>query len=80
MGRTEKLLEGGADLDICLKGLVWGKGFAWETAIFDLTPASSAQCGVQIQFHRKEGNGVRQYCVSRAEKVWERIERGQRAE
>jgi len=52
----ELLVEAGADLDVRLKGLVWGMGFAWETTIFDVTPISYAQCGLYFQFHRKEQN------------------------
>ena len=50
----ELLVEAGADLDIRLKGLVWGRGFEWETTIFDVTPLSYAQCGLYRQFHRDE--------------------------
>jgi ankyrin repeat protein len=50
----ELLVEAGADLDIRLKGLVWGAGFEWETAVFDVTPISYAQCGLYAQFHRRE--------------------------
>lgn len=50
----ELLVEAGADLDVRLKGLLWGAGFAWETAIVDVTPLSYAQCGLYFQFHRGE--------------------------
>jgi ankyrin repeat protein len=50
----ELLVEAGADLDIRLKGLVWGAGFEWETVVFDVTPLSYAQCGLYAQFHRRE--------------------------
>ena len=52
----ELLVEAGADLDVRVKGLVWGMGFEWETTIFDVTPISYAQCGLYFQFHRKEQN------------------------
>lgn len=50
----ELLVEAGADLNVRLKGLVWGKTFEWETALFDVTPLSYAQCGLYRQFHRRE--------------------------
>ena len=50
----ELLAEAGADLDVRLRGLVWGLGMAWETAIVDVTPMSYAQCGLHAQFHRRE--------------------------
>jgi ankyrin repeat protein len=52
----ESLVEAGADLDIRLKGLVWGGGFEWETIVFDVTPISYAQCGLYRQFHRREAD------------------------
>jgi hypothetical protein len=52
----EFLVDAGADLDVRVKGLVWGMGFEWETTIFDVTPISYAQCGLYFQFHRKEQN------------------------
>ena len=52
----ELLVDAGADLDVRVKGLVWGMGFEWETTIFDVTPISYAQCGLYFQFHRKEQN------------------------
>jgi hypothetical protein len=50
----ELLVEAGADLDVRLKGLVWGAGFEWETVVFDITPISYAQCGLYAQFHRRD--------------------------
>jgi hypothetical protein len=50
----ELLIDAGADLDIRLKGLVWGESFEWETIVFDVTPISYAQCGLYRQFHRRE--------------------------
>jgi ankyrin repeat protein len=50
----ELLVEAGADVDVRLKGLVWGRGFEWETTIFDVTPIAYAQCGLYRQFHRDE--------------------------
>jgi hypothetical protein len=48
------LLEHGAKVDIRLAGITWGKGFAWETTIFDATPVSYAQAGLLPQFQREE--------------------------
>jgi ankyrin repeat protein len=52
----ELLVEAGADLDVRLKGLVWGETFEWETVVFDTTPISYAQCGLYAQFHRTEAD------------------------
>lgn len=48
------LLEHGASADIRLAGITWGKGFDWETTIFDATPVSYAQAGLLPQFQRDE--------------------------
>lgn len=48
------LLDAGARTDICLNGINWGKGFDWETTLFDVTPISFAQFGLLPQMHRKE--------------------------
>ena len=48
------LVEAGADCEVRLKGLNWGKGFSWETTFFDVTPISFAQTGLFPQVHRKE--------------------------
>ena len=48
------LLEHGAKADIHLAGITWGKGFEWETTIFDATPLSYAQAGLLPQFQRDE--------------------------
>jgi len=50
----EILVESGADLDVRLKGVMWGRGADWETLILDVTPISYAQCGLYAQFHRRE--------------------------
>jgi ankyrin repeat protein len=51
---THLLLEAGAAVDARVAGLVWGRGFEWETALFDLTPLSYAQLGNLPQMHRDE--------------------------
>ena len=35
-------------------GLVWGRGFDWETTLFDVTPLSYCQFGLLPQMHRRE--------------------------
>jgi hypothetical protein len=50
----ELLVDAGADLDVRLKGLVWGRGQDWETLLLDVTLISYAQCGLYAQFHRPE--------------------------
>lgn len=52
----ECLTDAGADLDLRLKGLVWGPGADWETVVLDVTPISYAQCGLYAQFHRREAD------------------------
>jgi hypothetical protein len=48
------LLLAGARVDIALRGITWGKGFEWETTLFDVTPVSYAQFGLLPQVHRRE--------------------------
>jgi len=48
------LLEAGATVDVRLSGIVWGRGFEWETTLFDVTPISYAQFGLLPQVHRRE--------------------------
>lgn len=48
------LLEAGAKPDLRLPGITWGKGFEWETTLFDVTPISYAQFGLLPQMHRAE--------------------------
>lgn len=48
------LLEAGAKSDVRLQGITWGKGFEWETTLFDVTPISYAQMGLLPQVHRRE--------------------------
>jgi len=47
------LLEHGADLSYTIKGLVWGKGYEWETFIPAVNPVSYAMTGLLPQMHRK---------------------------
>ena len=48
------LLDAGAKSDVRLQGIIWGKGFEWETTFFDVTPISYAQLGLLPQAHRRE--------------------------
>ena len=50
------LLEAGAKTDVALRGITWGKGFEWETTLFDVTPISYAQFGLLPQVHRRESD------------------------
>jgi hypothetical protein len=48
------LLNNGADLNITVKGLIWGKGYEWETFIPAVNPVSYAMMGLLPQMHRKQ--------------------------
>jgi hypothetical protein len=48
------LLEAGARTDARVEGIVWGRGFEWETTFYDLTPIAYAQLGTLPQVHRNE--------------------------
>ncbi len=50
------LLAAGAKADVQLRGITWGKGFEWETTMFDVTPISYAQFGLLPQVHRREAD------------------------
>lgn len=47
------LLENKADLTYTVKGLIWGKGYEWETFIPAVNPISYAMMGLLPQMHRK---------------------------
>ena len=47
------LLDNSADLTVTVKGLVWGKGYEWETFIPAVNPISYAMMGLLPQMHRK---------------------------
>lgn len=47
-------LENGADLDHTVRGLIWGKGYPWETLIPAVNPISYAMMGLLPQMHRRE--------------------------
>jgi hypothetical protein len=48
------LLNNSADLSITVKGLIWGKGYEWETFIPAVNPVSYAMMGLLPQMHRKQ--------------------------
>ena len=48
------LLAAGARTDLRLPSLTWGRGFDWETTLFDVTPISYCQAGLLPQMHRRE--------------------------
>ena len=50
----ELLLERNSDLRITLPGLIWGKGYPWETFIPAVNPISYAMMGLLPQMHRNE--------------------------
>jgi Ankyrin repeat len=43
-----------ADLSITVKGLIWGKGYEWETFIPSVNPVSYSMMGLLRQFQRNE--------------------------
>lgn len=43
-----------ADLTITVKGLIWGKGYEWETFIPSVNPISYSMMGLLRQFQRTE--------------------------
>jgi hypothetical protein len=48
------LLSKSADLNITVPGLIWGKGYKWETLIPSVNPVSYAMMGLLPQMHRNE--------------------------
>jgi hypothetical protein len=50
----EFLLDHHADLTTTVKGLIWGKGYSWETFIPAVNPISYAMVGLLPQMHRRE--------------------------
>ncbi len=47
------LIEHGADLELTVKGIIWGDGYPWETFIPAVNPISYAMMGLLPQMHRK---------------------------
>ncbi|WP_416865814.1 MAG: hypothetical protein ACMVP2_26310 [Imperialibacter sp.] len=50
----EFCLDNGADLKISVPGIIWGKGYTWETLIPSVNPISYAMMGLLPQMHRDE--------------------------
>jgi Ankyrin repeats (many copies) len=48
------LIANNASLTTNVKGLIWGKGYEWETFIPDVNPISYAMMGLLRQFQRTE--------------------------
>ncbi len=48
------LVAAGARTDVALPMLTWGRGFEWETTLFDVTPINYCQAGLLPQMHRRE--------------------------
>ena len=48
------LLDHGADLQYTVKGLIWGRGYEWESFIPAVNPISYAMMGLLPQMHRDE--------------------------
>jgi hypothetical protein len=54
MDMLEFLLAKQADLSYTVMGLIWGKGYDWETFIPSVNPVSYAIMGLLRQFQRRE--------------------------
>lgn len=48
------LLSQPVDLTVTVKGLLWGKGYKWETLVPAVNPISYAMMGLLPQMHRDE--------------------------
>jgi hypothetical protein len=48
------LLSRGAGLELTVTGIVWGRGYEWETLIPSVNPVSYAMMGLLPQMHRHE--------------------------
>ena len=48
------LLSKSADLKITVAGIIWGKGYDWETLFPSVNPVSYAMMGLVPQMHRNE--------------------------
>ena len=53
-GMLDFLLARSASLQITVMGLIWGKGYEWETLIPAVNPISYAMMGLLPQMHRNE--------------------------
>ncbi|MBL7741636.1 MAG: hypothetical protein JNK14_20625 [Chitinophagaceae bacterium] len=48
------ILSQNADITVTVPGLIWGKGYDWETLIPSVNPVSYAMMGLLPQMHRNE--------------------------
>ncbi len=48
------LVHHSADLTLTVPGLIWGKGYEWETLVPSINPISYAMMGLLPQMHRNE--------------------------
>ena len=48
------LLSRSADLNLTVAGIIWGKGYDWETLVPAVNPVSYAMMGLLPQMHRNE--------------------------
>ena len=48
------LLSQSVDLKLTVTGIIWGKGYDWETLIPGVNPISYAMMGLLPQMHRRE--------------------------
>jgi hypothetical protein len=53
-GMMNFLISASADLHLTVRGLIWGKGYPWETLIPAVNPISYAMMGCLPQMHRNE--------------------------
>jgi hypothetical protein len=54
IGMLNYLLSKSVDLTVTVKGIIWGKGYPWETLIPSVNPVSYAMMGLLPQMHRNE--------------------------
>jgi hypothetical protein len=54
MDILQYLLAKSVNLKITIPGLIWGKGYEWETLIPAVNPVSYAMMGLLPQMHRDE--------------------------
>ncbi|HEY9044818.1 MAG TPA: hypothetical protein VIN08_02940 [Ohtaekwangia sp.] len=57
------LLEKSADLKLTVPGLIWGKGYPWETLIPSVNAISYAMMGLLPQMHRDERTTVKTVAI-----------------
>lgn len=63
MDMLKFLIAREADLTLTVKGLIWGKGYPWETFIPSVNPISYAMMGLLRQFQRTEKDIYEVICL-----------------